>query len=117
MHPVRRWMVAAVVLLGVAGGCSGPVPPPVVAPGSERYPDYPKPGLTPDLARQQELAQQHERAWVQLQSGDPKGAERTLRELLKKAPQAYASQAALGFARLAQEELPWTSTIPSASSD
>ena len=103
MRPVRRWMVAAVVLLGVAGGCSRPVPPPVVAPGSERYPDYPKPGLTPDLARQQVLAQQHERAWVQLQSGDPKGAERTLRELLKKAPQAYASQAALGFARLAQD--------------
>jgi tetratricopeptide (TPR) repeat protein len=98
-------MVAAVVLLGVAGGCSSrPVPPPVLAPGSERYPDYPKPGLTPDLARQQALAQQHEQAWVQLQTGDPKGAERTLRELLKKAAGAYASQAALGFARLAQDQ-------------
>ena len=104
MRPGRRWLAAAVLLLGVAGGCSRPAPVPVLAPGSERYPDYPKPGLTPDLARQASLAQQHERAWVQLQSGDPRAAERTLRELLQKAPRAYPSQAALGFARLSQDQ-------------
>ncbi len=41
---------------------------------------------------------------MQLQSGDPKGAERTLRDLLKSSPRAYPSQAALGFARLSQEQ-------------
>ena len=41
---------------------------------------------------------------MQLQSGDPKAAERTLRELLKKAPRSYPSQAVLGFARLSQDQ-------------
>lgn len=101
---LRRWTVAAALLLGVAAGCSRPVPPPVIVPGADRYPDYPKPQLPADLARQDPIARPHERAWLQLQSGDPKGAERTLRDLLKKAPGVYPSQAALGFSRLSQEQ-------------
>lgn len=101
---VRRWTLAASLLLAIAAGCSRPVPPPVLAPGAERFPDYPRPELPPDLARQAQVALPHERAWLQLQSGDPKGAERTLRELLKKAPRAYPSQAALGFTRLSQSQ-------------
>ena len=102
---LRRWTLAASIALVAAGGCSSrPLPAPVVVPGTERYPDYPRPTLTPDLARQAAVARQHERAWLQLQSGDPKGAERTLRDLVKAAPRAYPSQAALGFARLSQEQ-------------
>ena len=105
MNPAwRRWTLAALVLLTAAAGCSKPVPLPVVATGSERFPDYPKPELTADLARQAVVARQHERAWLQLQSGDPKGAERTLRGLLKTTPRAYPSQASLGFARLSQDQ-------------
>jgi tetratricopeptide (TPR) repeat protein len=101
---LRRWTLAAFVLLTAAAGCGKPAPPPIVAPAVERFPDYPKPELTPDLARQAVVARQHERAWLQLQSGDAKGAERTLRELLKAAPRAYPSQVSLGFARLSQEQ-------------
>lgn len=100
----RRWILAAFVLSTVAAGCSKPVPLPVVTPGTERFPDYPKPELTADLARQDVVARQHERAWLQLQAGDPKAAERTLRELLKNAPRAFPSQVSLGFARLSQEQ-------------
>lgn len=105
MTPVlRRWTLAACLLTAAVAGCRAPAPLPVVAPGTERYPEYPKPGLTADLAGQDQVARQHERAWLQLQAGDPKGAERTLRDLLKKAPRAYPSQASLGFARLAQDQ-------------
>jgi tetratricopeptide (TPR) repeat protein len=97
-------MLAAFVLVIAVSGCSRPVPPLVVAPGAERYPDYPKPQLTADLQRQGVVARQHEHAWLQLQSGDAKGAERTLRELLRKAPSTYPSQVSLGFVRLAQGE-------------
>lgn len=100
----RCWTLAAFVLVIGVAGCNRPVPPPVVAPGAERYPDYPKPELSPDLQRQDVVARQHEFAWLQLQSGDPKAAERTLRELLKRAPRAYPSQVSLGFVRLAQEQ-------------
>jgi tetratricopeptide (TPR) repeat protein len=99
---VRRWPLAAVLFFSVVAGCARTVPPPVVVPGSERFPDYPKPDLPPDLARLARPAQQHERAWLQLQSGDPRAAERTLAELLRQTPSFYPSQAALGFVRLSQ---------------
>jgi tetratricopeptide (TPR) repeat protein len=96
-------LLAAVLGLSALAGCARTVPPPVVAPGSERYPEYPKPDLPADLARQVRPAQQHERAWGQLQAGDPRAAERSLREVLRTAPRFFPSQAALGFARLAQD--------------
>ncbi len=98
----RRMFVAAVIGLSAVAGCARPVPMPVVVPGTERYPEYPKPDLPADLAAQARPAQQHERAWLQLQSGDPRGSERTLRDVLRTAPRFFPSQAALGFARLAQ---------------
>lgn len=102
---LRRWILAAFVLSAAVAGCrSKPVPPPVVVPGAERFPDYPKPELTGELARQGVVARQHERAWLQLQSGDARGAERTLRDLLKAVPRAYPSQVSLGFVRLSQEQ-------------
>jgi len=98
----RRWLLAATLGLALSTACSRPVPPPVVAPGAERFPDYPKPLVPADLARPAPPVQAHERAWAQLQSGDPRSAERTLRESLKKSPRFYPSQAALGYVRLAQ---------------
>ncbi len=100
----RRSALAALLLASVVAGCSRPVPLPIVAPGSERHPDYPKPLLSGDMARQPLVAREHERAWLQLQSGDARGAERTLRDLLKKTPRAYPSQVALGFVRLSLDQ-------------
>ncbi len=100
----RRSALAVVLLASLVAGCSRPVPLPIVAPGTERYPDYPKPMLTGAMARQEVVAREHERAWLQLQSGDARGAERTLRELLKKSPRAYPSQVVLGFARLSLDQ-------------
>jgi tetratricopeptide (TPR) repeat protein len=96
-------LLAAVLGLSAIAGCARPVPPPVVVPGSERYPEYPKPDVPADLARQVRPVQQHERAWAQLQSGDPRASERTLREVLRTVPRFFPAQAALGFARLAQD--------------
>lgn len=118
MRAWRRCTLAAIVALTAAAGCSRPVPPPVVAPGAERYPEYPRPDLSPDLAREPRLAQQQTLAWAQLQSGDARAAERTLRDLLKRAPRAGAAQAVLGFARLAQgdeaEALTWFDRVLAA---
>ncbi len=99
---LRRATLCAVILLGMAAGCAKTVPPPVVAPGTERYPDYPRPDLPPDLARQAQPARQHALAWAQLQSGDARAADRTLGELLRRAPSFYPSRVALGYVRLSQ---------------
>ena len=98
----RRWSLAAVFFLSAVAGCARTVPPPVVVPGTERFPEYPKPDLPPDLAREVRPAQQHELAWLQLQSGDARAADRTLADLLRRTPTFYPSQAALGFVRLSQ---------------
>ena len=98
--------LGAVVLLLLAGvsACSRPTPAPVLVPGMERYPDYPRPELPPDLARVRQSVEGHARGWAQLQTGDPRGAERTFRAVLQKAPSFYPSQTALGFTRLALED-------------
>lgn len=119
MRAWRRWTLAAtVVALASVAACSKPVPPPVVAPGSERFPDYPRPDLSPDLTREPRLAQLQTLAWAQLQSGDARAAERTSRDLLKRAPKAVPSQTTLGFARLAQgdevEALQWFDRVLAA---
>lgn len=103
-HRLRLLGVLALVVLAGLAGCSRPTPAPVLVPGTERYPDYPLPDVPPDLARSRQAAEGHDRAWRQLQTGDPRGAERTLRSVLQKAPAFYPSQAALGFARLALDD-------------
>ena len=103
MRCVRRWTMAAVLLLPLAAGCARTVPPPVVAPGTERFPEYPKPDLPPDLARLARPAQQHELAWLQLQSGNARAAERTLTDLLRRTPAFFPSHAALGFVKLSDD--------------
>nr|MBA2355866.1 tetratricopeptide repeat protein [Acidobacteriota bacterium] len=101
----RRWRrsaLAALIALGTAAGCARTVPPAVVAPGPDRYPDYPRPDVPPDLARLAASARAHNLAWAQLQGGDLRGADRTLREVLERTPSYYPSRAALGFVALAR---------------
>lgn len=101
-----RSVLGAVCLLLLAGlsACSRPTPAPVLVPGMERYPEFPLPELTPDLARLRQAAEGHDRGWRQLQTGDPRGAERTFRAVLDKTPTFYPSQTALGFTRLALDD-------------
>ncbi len=95
-------LVAVLAALAGLGACARPTLVPVVAPGAERYPEYPLPELTPDLARVRRAAEAHDRGWRLLQSGDPQAAERTFRDVLRRTPNFYPTAAALGFAHLAQ---------------
>ncbi len=103
-HWFRSFGLLAIVALVGLAGCSRPTPAPVLVPGHERYPDYPLPDVPPDLAQVRRAADGHDRAWKQLQTGDPRGAERTLRAVLQRTPAFYPSQAAIGFARLALDD-------------
>lgn len=97
-----RWLLrASLVALVAIAGCAKPAPLPVLVPGTERYPDFPRPDVPADLARITPAAENHERAWVQLQLGDPRAAERTFRGVLQRTPGFYPSQAGVGFTRLA----------------
>ncbi len=96
------WLLrASLVALVAIAGCAKPAPMPVLVPGTERYPDFPRPDVPADLAGIAPAAQNHERAWVQLQLGDPKAAERTFRGVLQRTPGFYPSQTGMGFTRLA----------------
>lgn len=102
---VRGWVLATGLALaaGVAG-CAKPAPVPVLVPGMERYPEYPRPEVPPDLARARQATQSHDRAWVQLQLGDPASADRAFRAVLQRTPAFYPSHAGLGFTRLALDD-------------
>lgn len=93
-------MTALATLVGLAG-CAKPAPLPVLVPGTERYPDFPRPDVPVALSRLTQAVSNHERGWVQLQLGDPQAAERTFRGVLQRTPTFYPSQTGLGFTRLA----------------
>lgn len=95
-------LLAAVLVTTMLAACGRPAPPPTVAPGRERYPEYTRPELPAELARMVQPARQHTLGWAQLQSGDPRGAEKAFREVLRRQPRFYPTQTALAYARLAQ---------------
>jgi tetratricopeptide (TPR) repeat protein len=68
----------------------------------ERYPEYPRPDLTPDLLQNRRAAEGHDRGWRFLQTGDLRNAERAFRDVLRRTPSFYPADAALGFTWLAQ---------------
>ncbi len=91
------WLAAALV----AGACA-PVPPPVVAPGAPRYPDYVFPGVGGDFADADILAR-HDRAWQALQAGDVRTAERSFADILRRVPGFYPAETGLGYVGVARE--------------
>ena len=67
-----------------------------------RYPDYIYPTLSPPDPKQDELLRQHDAGWRWFQAGDFARAERELQAVLKRSPQFYPSETALGYLDLAR---------------
>ncbi len=98
----RRWPIAVVCfLLVLVAGCAPKVAPPVVA--APKYPDYIFPTLTDPDARQVELLREHDAAWRWFQAGDLSRAEAGFMAILKRSPQFYPSETALGYLELGQK--------------
>jgi tetratricopeptide (TPR) repeat protein len=73
-----------------------------------RYPDYIFPALAQAQTdpRQAELLAGHDGAWRWFQSGDLARAEAGFQDVLKRSPQFYPSDAALGYLELSRRNLP-----------
>jgi len=101
----HRWhrALALSLLLGVTliAGCSRAVAPPVVT--APRYPDYIFPTLSPPDPNQAEFLRQHDAAWRWFQAGDLSRAETEFQAVLKRAPQFYPSDTALGDVQLVRK--------------
>ena len=92
-------------LLLIAGalvaGCARAAAPPVVT--APKFPDYIYPTLTPPDPQQAELLGRHDAAWRWFQSGDLARAEREFQVILKRSPQFYPTETALGYLELARQ--------------
>ena len=95
------WRLSLVLIVVFVAGCAPAVAPPVVT--APRYPDYIFPVLTPPDPKQAELFAQHDAAWRRFQSGDLDRAERDFQEVLKRSPQFYPSETAIGYVHLARK--------------
>ena len=91
------WLVAA---LGTA--CGRPVAAPVVT--TPRYPDYIVPTLPESDPRFAEIVRDHDVAWRWFQAGDLSQAETGFQAILKRSPQFYPSETALGYVALARND-------------
>ena len=89
-------------LLGAfTASCARTVAPPVVT--APRYPDYIFPTLSAPDPRQANLLQEHDAAWRWFQAGDLARAETEFQAILKRSPQFYPSETALGYLDLARK--------------
>ena len=89
------------MLATLVAGCARPVAPPVVT--APRYPDYIVPTLSQPDPRQADLLQEHDAAWRWFQTGDFARAEAGFMAVLKRSPQFYPSETALGYLDLARK--------------
>ena len=97
-----RWYSALGVSLALLAGCARPVAPPVVT--APHYPDYIFPTLSQPDPRQADLLEEHDAAWRWLQAGDLARAETGFLAVLKRSPQFYPSETALGYLNLARKD-------------
>ena len=98
-----RWhrALALSLLLALVASCAPKVVPPVVT--TPKYPDYIVPTLSQPDARQAELLREQDVAWRWFQAGDFSRAEAGLQAILKRSPQFYPSETALGYLDLARK--------------
>jgi tetratricopeptide (TPR) repeat protein len=83
-------------------GCGRVVAPPVVT--TPRYPEYVFPTLSPPDPQQAELLREHDAAWRWFQAGDLSRAEAGLQAIMKRSPQFYPSETALGYLDLVRKD-------------
>ena len=92
----------SLTLAAVAAGCARTVAPPVVT--TPRYPDYIFPGLSQPDPKQADLLRDHDAAWRWFQAGDLARAESGFAAVLKRSPQFYPSDTAMGYLDLARKD-------------
>jgi tetratricopeptide (TPR) repeat protein len=96
----HRAFALSLLVLTLAG-CARTVAPPVVT--TPRYPDYIVPTLPQPDPKQADLVREHDAAWSWFQSGDLARAELEFQAVLKRSPQFYPSETALGYLDLARK--------------
>src|SRR5262245_66341098 len=98
---MTRWpkaVVLSLALCAATAGCARTVAPPVVT--TPRYPDYIFPGLSQPDPKQAALLRDHDAAWRWFQAGDLARAQSGFASVLKRSPQFYPSDTALGYLAL-----------------
>jgi tetratricopeptide (TPR) repeat protein len=83
--------------------CGRTVAPPVVT--TPQYPDYIFPALPQPDPKLDDLVRDHDAAWRWFQAGDLARAETGFLAVLKRSPQFYPSDTALGYLELARKNL------------
>jgi tetratricopeptide (TPR) repeat protein len=87
----------------LSAACGRTVAPPVVT--TPRYPDYIVPTLSESDPRQAGFVKDHDAAWQWFQAGDLPRAETGFLAVLKRSPQFYPSETALGYVELARKNI------------
>lgn len=98
----HRALALSLLLATFVGGCARPVAPPVVT--TPHYPDYIFPTLAQPDPRLADLLREHDAAWKWFQAGDLVRAETEFLAVLKRSPQFYPSETALGYVNLARKD-------------
>jgi tetratricopeptide (TPR) repeat protein len=99
-----RRAILAVALLAAVAGCARN-PPPLPAPATPAFAEYPFPDVSDDLKRSAGTAAgDHEQAWRAFQHGNLRDASRRFTWVLAQYPGFYPSEAGLGFVSLADRE-------------
>src|SRR5262249_31098603 len=97
-----RWALGLLVLFVTACGAAKPVIEPVPV-GAPHFPEFVVPTVPPNMAPEQVVDQQT-RAWLFLQGGDTRAADREVGVLLKAVPTFYPAEAGLGYSALARKD-------------
>src|SRR5687768_4776073 len=91
----RQCVFILFLLATILSACGRTVVAPVVT--TPRFPDYIFPTLPESDPKQAAFVKDHDAAWQWFQAGDLPRAEAGFQAVLKRSPQFYPSEAALGY--------------------
>jgi tetratricopeptide (TPR) repeat protein len=97
-----RLVSLVVVLVAMAAACA-PKTAPIPVAGPLKFPEF-VPPVSPDVATSSPLARQTERAWLFLQAGDLREAERESAVALKAQPDFHPAQTVQAYVALARKD-------------